>query len=114
MATASNLPLIVAAGGFALGAVFGAVANRTNFCTMGAVSDIANMGHWGRMRMWLMAIAILGANALDLAGLIDLSKSFYTRPTFTWLSYILGGLFFGIGMTLGSGCCRSGATSRSA
>ena len=31
-------------GGFALAFVFGAVANRTNFCTMGAVSDVVNMG----------------------------------------------------------------------
>src|SRR6185436_7002325 len=32
------------------------------------------------------------------------SKSFYTRPNVTWLSYILGGFLFGVGMTLGSGC----------
>jgi len=37
-------------------------------------------------------------------GLVDLSKTIYTVPRFTWLSYILGGLLFGIGMTLGSGC----------
>jgi len=56
--------------------------------------------------MWLLAIAvaILGAHALQLAGLVDLSKSIYVRPNFTWLSYILGGFLFGVGMTLGSGC----------
>ncbi len=104
--SAANLPVIVALGGFLLGAVFGSTANRTNFCTMGAVSDIVNMGHWGRMRMWLLAIAIavIGANALDLAGLVDLSKSFYNRPVVPWVSLILGGFLFGIGMTLGSGC----------
>ena len=50
--------------------IFGAVANKANFCTMGAVSDIVNMGHWGRMRMWLLAIAvaILGANLLAARG----------------------------------------------
>lgn len=102
----TRLPALVAAGGFALAFIFGAVANRTNFCTMGAVSDIVNMRHWGRMRMWLLAIAvaIVGTNALDAAGLIDLSKSFYTRTNVTWASYILGGFLFGIGMTLGSGC----------
>jgi len=89
-----------------LGFVFGAVANRTNFCTMGAVSDVVNMGSWARMRMWLFAIAvaILGTHALQLAGIIDLSKSFYVRANVTWLSYILGGLLFGVGMTLASGC----------
>ena len=54
----------VLGGSFALAFVFGAVANKTNFCTMGAVSDWVNMGDSGRMRMWLLAIAvaILGAN----------------------------------------------------
>jgi uncharacterized protein len=102
----SNLGSLVALGGFVLAFIFGAVANRTNFCTMGAVSDVVNMGSWGRMRMWLLAIAvaILGTHALQLLGLIDLSKSFYVRPNVTWLSYILGGFLFGVGMTLGSGC----------
>jgi uncharacterized protein len=102
----SHLASLVALGGFALAFVFGAVANRTNFCTMGAVSDVVNMGSWGRMRMWLLAIAvaILGSHALQLAGLIDLGQSFYVRANFTWLSYTLGGFLFGIGMTLGSGC----------
>src|SRR4051812_11095932 len=97
---------MVAWGGFALAFVFGAVANRTNFCTMGAVSDVMNMGSWGRMRMWLLAIAvaIVGAHALQLLGLVDLGKSFYVRPNVTWLSYVLGGFLFGVGMTLGSGC----------
>ena len=96
----------VAWGGFALAFIFGAVANRTNFCTMGAVSDLVNMGDWGRMRMWLLAIAvaILGSNALQLAGVLDLSKSIYTGSNFIWLSHIVGGFAFGVGMTLGSGC----------
>jgi len=96
----------VAWGAFALAFVFGAVGNKTNFCTMGAVSDMVNMGDWGRMRMWLLAIAvaILGASALQLAGLVDLSKSLYVGANFPWLSYLVGGLAFGVGMTLGSGC----------
>jgi uncharacterized membrane protein YedE/YeeE len=106
LSSASNLPALVAWGGFLLAFVFGFVANRTNFCTMGAVSDVVNMGSWGRMRMWLMAIAIaiIGTQAMQLAGLIDLSKSFYTRANMTWASYVVGGFLFGVGMTLGSGC----------
>jgi uncharacterized protein len=93
-------------GAFALGFVFGAVANKTHFCTMGAVSDIVNMGDWNRMRMWLLAIAVAtaGASALQLSGLVDLSKAIYTSPRFTWLSYVAGGVLFGVGMTLASGC----------
>lgn len=105
-ATPAQLTHYVAWGAFALAFVFGAVGNRTNFCTMGAVSDWVNIGDTSRMRMWLLAIAVavLGANALQLAGVIDLSKSIYPGPNFTWLSYIVGGFLFGVGMTLGSGC----------
>lgn len=106
MSSAANLTSTVVWGGFAIAFVVGAVAQRTNFCTMGAISDVVNMGSWGRMRMWLLAIAVAvaGASALHLAGSIDLSKSIYARPAFPWLSTLLGGFAFGIGMTLGSGC----------
>ena len=93
-------------GAFILAFVFGFVGNRTNFCTMGAVSDVVNMGDWNRMRMWLLAIAvaIVGAQLFELGGVLKLSNSIYPGPNFTWLSYIVGGLLFGVGMTLGSGC----------
>ncbi len=91
---------------FAVAFVFGAIGQKTHFCTMGAVSDIVNMEDWSRMRMWLLAIgvAILGSAALHAAGLIDLSKSIYRTPNFTWLSYLVGGGCFGVGMVLASGC----------
>jgi uncharacterized membrane protein YedE/YeeE len=97
---------IVTWGGFVLAFIFGAVANKTNFCTMGAISDVVNMDHWGRMRMWLLtiAVAIIGTNLLFYFGLIDLSKSVYQRPTITWLSMLVGGFLFGIGMTISAGC----------
>ena len=96
----------VTGGAFLLAFIFGAVGNKTNFCTMGAVSDWVNMGDTSRLRMWLlaMAVALLGSSALQLAGLVDLSKSIYPSPSFTWLSYLVGGFLFGVGMTLGSGC----------
>src|SRR3989454_434998 len=64
------------------------------------------MGDLGRMRMGLLAIAValLGSSALQVAGVVDLSKSIYPGPSFTWLSYVVGGFLFGVGMTLGSGC----------
>ena len=106
METPAQIAPYVAWGAFALAFVFGAVGNKTNFCTMGAIADWVNMGDLNRMRMWLLAIgvAILGSNALQLAGVLDLAKSIYPGPDFTWLSYLLGGFLFGVGMTLGSGC----------
>ena len=91
---------------FAIAFALGAVMNRTGFCTMGALSDVVNMGDWTRMRMWLCAIgvAILGTQLLAWAGLIDLSRTFYAAPGFLWLSYLVGGFLFGFGMVLTSGC----------
>ena len=91
---------------FGLGAIFGYIGNKTSFCTMGAVSDIVNMGDWTRMRMWMLAIgvAIVGTTGLQLAGLFDVSQSFYTGSRLIWLSNLLGGAIFGVGMVLASGC----------
>ncbi len=106
MEAPSQLAALVIMSGFVLALIFGAVAQKTDFCTMGAVSDVINMGDWSRMRMWLLAIAvaIAGANALDLAGLVELSRSAYPAPRWPWLAYTAGGLLFGVGMTLASGC----------
>ncbi len=92
--------------GFGLAVLFGALAQRTHFCTMGAVADIVNMGDWARMRMWILAIgvAMLGFNAMVWLGWIDAGNSIYTGSRLLWLSYLSGGLLFGFGMVLASGC----------
>ena len=96
----------VAALGFAIGVLFGAIANKTNFCTMGAVSDWVNMGSKDRLRAWFLAIgiAILATQFMDSRGLIDVNQAIYRTPNFGWLGHILGGFLFGVGMTLASGC----------
>jgi len=101
-----HLSALVAWSAFGLAFVFGAVANRVDFCTMGAVTDIVVSRDWRRMRMWLLAIAvaIAGATWLEAAGLADLGKSIYTAPRVAWMSHLVGGFLFGFGMTLASGC----------
>jgi uncharacterized membrane protein YedE/YeeE len=94
---------------FAVAAIMGAVANKTNFCTMGAVSDWINMEDKGRLRAWLLAVAVAmgGVLLLETTGVINLSgMTFppYRTANFAWLRYLLGGLIFGVGMTLASGC----------
>jgi uncharacterized protein len=91
---------------FGLSVLFGAIAQRTHFCTMGAVADIVNIGDWSRMRMWALAIgvAMLGFNAMVAAGWIDAGKTIYATPRLAWLSAVVGGLMFGFGMVLASGC----------
>jgi uncharacterized protein len=91
---------------FGLAFVFGALAQRTHFCTMGAIADIVNMGDWARMRMWVLAIAVamLGFNTMVFLGWIDAGKTLYAAPRLLWLSNGVGGLMFGFGMVLASGC----------
>ena len=102
----TQLPTLVAVLAFVLAFVFGAVANRTNFCTMGAIVDISVFGDWRRMRMWVLAIAVAmaGTGILVAAGLIDTAKTIYTAPQVRWVSALAGGFLFGFGMTLASGC----------
>ena len=93
---------------FAIALVMGAVVNKTNFCTMGAVSDVVNMGDWGRMRAWLFAIAValMGVTLLETSGMVNLDTAFppYRMNQLVWVENLLGGLIFGVGMTLASGC----------
>ena len=94
---------------FAIAVVMGAVTSKTNFCAMGAVSDWVNIGDTGRMRAWVfaMAVALAGVVALEAAGTVSLSGDTfppYRTSSFAWIRYLVGGLMFGIGMTLGSGC----------
>jgi uncharacterized membrane protein YedE/YeeE len=95
---------------FGITVVLGAVVNKTNFCTMGAVSDWVNMGDTGRFRAWLLAIAVavLGVTLLEAEGLVDAGGSFppYRASQLIWAENLLGGILFGIGMTLASGCAN--------
>ena len=61
---------------FAVAVAFGFIAQRTHFCTMGAISDVVNMGDWTRMRMWGMAVGVA------MAG-------FYAMAWLGWIDYIL-------------------------
>lgn len=91
---------------FGIGLVFGAVSQRSHFCTMGAISDIVNFGDWGRMRMWMLAIAVaaLGLQTLAYTGKANLNDTIFLSGSWSWLATSLGGLMFGTGMVLASGC----------
>jgi hypothetical protein len=105
----SDLPGLAAQvlwAAFLLAAAFGAIAQRTHFCTMGAVSDIVNFGDWSRMRMWALAVgvAMLAFNGMVWAGWVEAGKSIYAGNKLIWLSNLVGGALFGFGMVLASGC----------
>ena len=91
-----------------LGFILGFVVSKTNFCTMGAVSDWVNIGDLSRFKSWMFAaaIAILGVTVFEFLSYFDLNDSRipYRNSVFSWPRYVLGGLMFGVGMTYASGC----------
>ncbi len=91
---------------FALGLLLGWVVQRSHFCTMGAISDALLMRDATRLRQWALALAVamLGLGLMTQAAWLTPLDSLYAAPRFPWLSYSLGGLLFGIGMVLASGC----------
>ena len=107
MGSSIHLEILLLVFGIAL--VLGAVGQKTRFCTMGAVSDWVNMGDTGRMRSWVLAMAVALAGVVILEGTGTISLSAETFPpyrsvNFSWLRYLVGGFMFGVGMTLASGC----------
>lgn len=93
------------------GGIVGFIAARSHFCTMGAISDWINIGDLARLRSWFVAIAvaILGTMALEATQGVDLdSGTFppYRSSELVWLRHVLGGLLFGVGMTLAGGCAN--------
>ncbi|OOZ48801.1 hypothetical protein BOW39_08645 [Solemya velum gill symbiont] len=93
---------------FAIAFIMGAVVNKTNFCTMGAISDWINMGDKGRLGAWFFAIgvAMIGVVIFEVFGMVDADGSFppYRNGQLIWAENLVGGIIFGIGMTLASGC----------
>lgn len=106
LSTLKTLTTQVLWAAFIASLLFGAIAQRTHFCTLGAVSDIVSIGDWTRMRMWGMAVgvAMIGFYSLASGGFIDPGKTLYASNRLVWLSALVGGLMFGFGMVLASGC----------
>lgn len=92
--------------GLAIGLAFGACGQLTGFCLQRGLQE-----HWsGRGGYQLkafalaLAVALLGTQALAALGLVDLAKTLYFTPSYSWLLIPLGGLMFGYGMGLANGC----------
>lgn len=102
--SALNTQVLTAA--FVLSVIFGAITQRTHFCTMGAIGDVVTMGDWTRMRQWGLAlgVAMIGFAVMAYVGLIDPAKTIHAGNRWRWLSALVGGSLFGFGMVLASGC----------
>jgi uncharacterized protein len=93
-------------GVFCTTALFGWVAERSHFCTMGAIQDVVAYGNWSRAIQWSLAISMAGCAFALLVwfGQINPQNTLYASKKWTWLSAGFGGLLFGCGMVLASGC----------
>lgn len=96
----------LAVGGGVIGFLFGYVVYRTNFCTMGSISDFMSFGDWRRFRSWVLAaaVALAGTQFLALSGTIPLRATMYLGTGFNWFGHVVGGLMFGYGMVYAGGC----------
>lgn len=102
----STLAQLVVWGGLALGLVLGVVGQATRFCVRGAIADWVAFRGPGRLVAWLLAVAVgaLAVQSLVSAGLLDAGRTIYWSERFVWVSQLVGGVLFGVGMILAGGC----------
>lgn len=98
--------MLIGPAGFLIGFAFGIASQLSGFCTMGALSDVVYLDDWRRFRSWMLALAVAlaGTQALHAAGVVDLGRSVWLDGQTSWGGAVLGGVMFGIGMTLAGGC----------
>jgi uncharacterized protein len=100
-------------GGLLSGALAGAAARYGRLCTMSALEDVLIGQDRRGAKAWGLAIAsAIGSTQLLAAfGWVDLVQSAYANPQLHVLGALLGGVIFGLGMTL-VGTCSFGLLVR--
>jgi uncharacterized membrane protein YedE/YeeE len=101
-----QLALQVGVASFAISILAGVLIHRGHFCTMGAISDWVVMRDATRLRQWALAVAVgmAGFGLMAWLGWISPLNTIYASSQVAWLSALLGGGLFGVGMVLASGC----------
>ena len=99
-------PTLLAAGGTAIGLLFGFFAQRSSFCLRAAVVEFARGTPGEKLAVWLLAFsaAVVTVQALLLAGWVDLSGTRQLAARGSLSGAVVGGLLFGAGMIMARGC----------
>jgi uncharacterized membrane protein YedE/YeeE len=89
-----------------LGLAFGATGQISGFCLYRGLQHAWTGQSGDKLRSFglALAVAIAGTQLAAWAEIIDLSQSIYLTTSFSWLLIPLGGIMFGLGMTLANGC----------
>jgi hypothetical protein len=95
---------MLAASALGTGFVFGYIIQRGGFCLTRALSNAVLMRDGNILRAYILAllVAMVGVQVIEALGLVDIPL----RPL-RWVSNIVGGLLFGVGMIFSGGCSGS-------
>ena len=97
---------IVNLSAFILGLLFGAIAQKNQFCFSGSIKDYILTDSTKRAASVVMAIivAIVATYAVTNFNEIDLTETNYLKENVNYFTIIFGGVLFGIGMMIADGC----------
>ena len=92
------------ASALAVGIVFGFVMQRGGFCLTRAISNAVLMRDTTVLRAYVLAllVAMVGVQILTSVGLVEIPIR-----QLHWVSNVVGGLLFGVGMIVSGGCAGS-------
>jgi len=91
---------------FAVGLLFGAISQKSQFCFGGSIKDYVKEGSTQRAGSIVMAMisAIVTTYFITTYYDIDLSATPYLKENINYFTVILGGALFGTGMIIADGC----------
>ena len=89
-----------------IGLLFGAIAQKNQFCFSGSIKDYILTKSKRRISSVIMAmiVAIVATYTVSIYYEIDLLQTIYYKKNINYFSIILGSILFGIGMTIADGC----------
>lgn len=92
--------------GLAIGILFGAAAQRSQFCMRAAAIEFTQKIAGERLAIWLLAFstAVFATQLLVTTHSVDLTEARQIGPITSLSGAIIGGLLFGSGMVLSRGC----------
>lgn len=100
-------------GGLIIGIAAGSAVRYARLCSFGAIEDALMGGDTRRLRIFGLAlgVAILGTQALILAGFLDPTLTTYTPSSLPIIAILIGSVMFGVGMAM-VGTCGFGSLVR--